>query len=162
MKKDTLKAIDDLIQKQDEARVYLDKQARVIESIDKRIMHAEDHLKRLEEQKQVELEKMQDFFDLAVTNKHVLPNGYTVRVHGKRPMKVTDPQAFLKWLKVNSNPKDVAEFFAEALKSTSIQKYVEKFCDEERLKGNLKPTVDGVDIEAVKFRRLKTIQPKGK
>ena len=155
-KNKTLAALDKVMEEQEKAREFLDKQARVIESLDKRIAIQEKHLADLEKSKQAELEKMQDLFDLAITNSHTLPNGYKIKVHGKRPMTVKDPQAFLRWLKVHSNPKDVAEFFAEALKTRSIQKYVERYCDDERLKGNLKPSVDGVDIEAVNFRRLTT------
>lgn len=154
-------ALDDMFTQQKEATEVLDIQAKKVEGIDKKITYHEEKIKELEKEKQKELDKMHEFFDLAVTNSHKLSNGYQIKVHGKRPMTITDTALFLKWLKNNFSPIEVMEFFNEALKSNSIKNFVERYFDDERLRGNLNPKVEGVDVEAINYRRLITSYVKG-
>lgn len=151
-----LEVIEAMKKAEDEARPYLDRQARIIMALDKRLNNLEVFKKNIEEEKQKELEKMQDLMEAVPTIIHSLPNGYTVAYDHKRKMEVDNMASFLRWLKTNCEPHEVLSFFQDAIKSANLKKFVEKKCDEQRQAGVMEPKIDGIDIKEITFRRLTT------
>lgn len=149
-------AIENMEKDRKLAGVHLDRQARVVQAIDRRMERLESQLEALEKEKQAELVKMLDFFDLAVVNHHSLPDGYTVSVDNKREIQIDDPAKFLKWMKENCEPQEVLEFFKDALKSTKLKSFITKQCNKQAVKGEIEPNVGGITIGDITFRRLTT------
>lgn len=138
------------------AKVHLDRQAIFVRAIDKKIAALEAQLKVLEAEKQAELMRMEDYMELALVNVHSLSDGYTVSYDHKRKVEIRNVGEFLRWLKAHCSTSEVLSFFDGAIKATSIKKFVEKKCDEQRSQGILDPKVDGIDIGDITFRRLTT------
>jgi hypothetical protein len=149
-------AMEDIEKNRAFAKTFLDKQAIIVRSVDKKIEALEKQLKRLEEEKQRELTKMEEYMELGVVLTHTLPDGFTVTYDHKRKMEIRNVGEFLRWLKAHCKTSEVLTFFDGAIKATAIKKFVEKKCDEQRAEGILEPKVDGVDIKEITFRRLTT------
>lgn len=159
------KPFDEFCEKLDKdmayADIHLDNAARKVEKIDNQIEIYEMYIKREEKKKQVELSKFRDVLELAVKNDHTLPNGYRITYDNKRKIEIQNVGDFLRWMKNNCETSEVLEFFTDALKSTSIKKFVERKCDEQRANGIMEPKIDGIDLGQITFTRLTTF-PKGK
>lgn len=157
--KDSLKKVDAILKDQEkkkkEALPFLNSQAIAIRKIDDHITYYENKIKQLEESKQKELEKMNELFDAAVISYHIVGN-YKISSSLSRKMNIKDVPAFLLWLKKNCEPKEVLEFFTDAIKSTHLKRFVEKQADKQREKGIMNPTVDGIDLGDITYRRLTT------
>lgn len=149
-------AVKDKEDRLKEMRETLDKVVKPVQAIDLRIEQQLKVIAKLEEEKQKALEKVRDAFELAIVNGHTLSNGYKVQFHGKRPIKVTNIKAFLGWLKVNVPAEEVATFLGAAIGSKELKKFVENYCDDMKLKGVIVPSIDGINLEEINFRRLRT------
>ncbi len=149
-------AMDEIEKNREFAKVHLDKQAILVRAIDRKIEGLEAQLKRLEQEKQKELSKMEEYMELGVVLTHTLPDGYTVSYDHKRKIKINSVSEFLRWLKAHCKTSEVLSFFDDAIKSAAIKKFVEKKCDEQRAEGILEPKVDGIEIGEITFRRLTT------
>lgn len=149
-------AMDEIEKNRAYAKTFLDKQAITVRAIDRSIEGLERQLKKLEADKQKELDKMQEYMELGVVLTHTLSDGYTISYDHKRKMKINSVSEFLRWLKAHCKTSEVLSFFDDAIKSASIKKFVEKKCDEQRAEGILDPKVDGIEIGEITFRRLTT------
>ena len=157
MKKKPLDAALEEIEKNREfAKIHLDKQAIIVRAIDRKLEALEEQKKRLEKEKQKELEKMQDYLELGLVLTHTLSDGYTITYDTKRKTGIVSVAEFLRWLKAHCSTSEVLHFFDDALKAAAIKKFVEKKCDEQRANGVLDPKIDGIDIGEITFRRLTT------
>lgn len=150
------KALEEKQKAMKEADIELEKIVKLVQKIDIRIGQQEKVLEKLEQEKQKALEKVRDEFELYIRTYFRLSDGYEVKFHGKRPVKITDPFAFLKWLKTNVPAEEVALFIGNALIKKEVQRFIEKWCDDQRTLGVINPSVDGVDISEINFRRLTT------
>lgn len=159
MLKNNLDALDKVLkEKENNLKKWtpeLNKQAHVIKRLDDTIEYHEKKIKLLEEQKKDELEKMQELFDSAVINSHTVGD-YKIYASLSRKMDIADVPAFLKWLKLNCTPDEVIEFFTDALKATNLKRFVERQADKQRLKGEMNPIIDGIDLGDITYRRLTT------
>lgn len=155
-KKPLDQAMEDIEKNREFAKIHLDKQAITVRAVDRKIEALEKQLKRLEQEKQKELEKMMEYLELGVVLKHTLPDGYTVTYDHKRKVKINSVSEFLRWMKAHCKTSEVLTFFDDSLKAASIKKFVEKKCDEQRAEGVLDPKVDGIEIGEITFRRLTT------
>lgn len=146
---------------QNKMKPLLDKQLGKAEVLDKKISYHQTKIKELEEEKQKELSKLSELLDLAVLGSHALPNGYTAMPDDRRKIVVNSIGDFMKWLKVNKSTDDVFEFFEGAMKLTKLKRFCEEEVNRQRLNGEISPSIDGVEIGKVTFRRL-TTKYKGK
>jgi len=135
---------------------YLNEQLKKVQKVDKSIEWYENKIGELNKQKQNELAKMDDLLDLAMVSSHSLKNGYTVKPANSMKIKVVSTQKFLGWLKKNRTPLDVLLFFEGALKLANLKRFCEKEYNEQRLKGNMEPKVDGIEYGDITYRRLTT------
>lgn len=138
------------------AQLHLDKQAIIVRAVDKKIEALENQVKRLEIEKQKELDKMREYMELGVVLTHKLSDGYTITYDNKRKMKIRSVSEFLRWMKANCQTSEVLSFFDDALKQANVKKFVEKKCDEQRANGIQDPKVDGIDLAEITFTRLTT------
>jgi len=148
-------AIADIEKKRKESEAHIYKSVEVVRKIDVRIEQQLKVLERLEAEKQAALDNVRDDFEL-FNRTYFTINDYEVKFHGKRPIEITDIQAFMRWLKGNIPAVEVAEFFGRALIKKELQKFIENYCDNQRSKGVIDPKVDGVNIGIINFRRLTT------
>lgn len=148
-------ALNEKIARMKEADEELNKVVKLVHRIDLRIEQQLKVLENLEKEKQTALEIVRDEFELYIRTRHKLGD-YEVKFHGKRPIEITDIRAFMKWLKANIPPEEVADFFSKSLIKKELQKFIENYCDNQRTKGVINPTVDGINIGVINFRRLTT------
>lgn len=139
-----------------EHQKILDNELRKVERIDKKIEWYKDKIAELEDQKQKELSRFGELLDLAMKSTHMLKNGYFIKPDDRRKVEVKDVPKFLKWLKENKEPQVVLEFFNDALKITNLKAFVDREANHQRVNGVVNPSVDGVDIGEITYRRFKT------
>ncbi len=150
------KAVKEIEDKRKATDEELEKVVKRVKKIDDEIAIVEARLARLELNKQDALDIVRDEFELYSRTYFRLADGYEVKFHGKRPIEITDIKAFMKWLKANIPAEEVAEFFSKSLIKKELQNFIELWCDSERSKGVMNPTVDGINIGVINFRRLRT------
>lgn len=141
---------------------HLDLQLSKVEKIDAKIHWFNGKIKELEVEKQRELLKMDDLLDAAMTSKWELKNGYCVKPDNRHQIEIQDSGEFLKWLKENKEPQVILKFFKDALKVTNLKKFCDYEANMQRVKGIMKPSIGGVNIGEVTYRRLTTEYKKGK
>lgn len=149
---------------------YLTKQLYVLKRIDDRILYFENQLKELEIKKREELSKMSDLLELAGTSRfEVKPSKGNVRIYRVKPdnrhkVEIENMFSFMYWLKENIEPQEVIRFFAKALKLTELKKFCNQQYNEQRSKGDMNPSIDGIKFGDLEYRKLKTeyVNPKEK
>lgn len=140
----------------DMAKPFLDKKTSEIEDLDEKIAWFEDKISDIEAKKFKLLDEIQDLFDTAGVTKHSLKNGYTIKPDHRRKVNIKDIAGFLKWLKTNMEPQEILDFFKNSLKVTSIKRFCEMQYIEQREKGNINPSIDGIDFGELTFSKLTT------
>ena len=136
-------------------RPHLDRHLKNLQMLDEGITS-------LEEKKQKALLKMSEILDLAMVTTHSLTNGYTVKPSNKHKVEIVDIAKFLIWLKENKSPVEVMEFFKTGIKTTALKKFCEVEFNEQRIKGEMIPKIEGINFGNLTFRKLTTIVRKGK
>ena len=142
--------------KKGEMKPYLDTQLKAVQKLDNKIAWFENKIKEIEEDKQKELRKMNDLLELAVTTSHTLDNGYYVKPDNKRKVEVIDIGKFMKWLKTHKTSTEVFDFFKDAMKISKLKSFCDKEANAQRMNGELKPSIDGIDFGEITYRRLTT------
>lgn len=155
---DAMGLIDDVLLKEaaenEKMNPLLDRQLKRIQLIDNKI-------KYFEEIKQKELRTMSDLLELAHTNTHVLKDGFKVMPDNRYNITITDIGAFMRWLKLNKNADDIFDFFKSSLKVAEIKKFCSQEFNIQQNNGEIKPTIDGISVGEMQFRKLKTLTEKG-
>jgi len=137
---------------------YLKTEVEKVQKLDNKIKWFESKIKELEEEKQQQLRKTMELFDSAMVSKHILKNGYTVKVDDRYAMNILDTGKFLKWMKTNCEPHEVLEFFTNSLKVAALKKFCSQQVNKMRDDGKLgdEIVIDGIEILEKDFRRLTT------
>ena len=150
------KEIEERMIEAGEHKLHLDNAIRPILKIDNSIDYYKKKILELEDEKELELRKVSDLFELAMVSTHSLKNGYTVKVDNRYKIEIKNVRAFLGWLKVNADPENVLELFATGLKKTVIYKYASKEINNMRIRGEMEPKIDGLEIYDITYRKLTT------
>lgn len=145
----------------EKALPFLFKYAVEIKKIDSKIEWHEQKKKELEKEKQENLERFFEFMEIAKIQKYALKDGYTIKVDDTRETTIHDIGAFMSWLKNNFKADEVFEFFKDALKKTSVKKFVNKAYNDKRIEGEIYPEIPGMEFGKITYRRL-TTKTKGK
>lgn len=140
----------------------LDVHAKNVEQIDNKIAWFEGKIKELEEEKQKKLREVSEIFDTVMISKHKLSNGYTIKPDNRYDLVIDNVGEFLKWMKLNCEPQDVLGFFSTSIKVASLKSFCNKEINKQRLNGEILPSIDGITINDVNFRRLTTTKGKKK
>ncbi len=137
------------------AKPHLDRQLGTVRYLDKQI-------KKFEEMKQEEINRMEDLMELAVVSKHTLKDGFFIKPANTRKVYLKDIGKFLKWLKANRNPYEILAFFKDAFKITAVKNFCDDEANAQRLKGIMEPKIDGIELGGITYNRLTTGYPKEK
>ena len=148
--------------KRQEMFPYLNKKLWAIFKIDSKIKWFEKKIEELEAEKAKQVEEMDELLDLAVVTSFKLTNGFVIEPDNRHKLEIKDFKAFMLWLKKNYSPNNIMEFLEQNIKVTSLKRFCDRHLNQMRLKGEMNPTIDGIEIIDVNFRKLRTRMKKEK